>query len=67
MSRRGERGCIVSLVRDAGERCGDTFVDPARQQRPGIADLSLRQRTLNLAAIGAIQSSASVSMGKSPS
>jgi hypothetical protein len=37
------------------------------EQRLGIADVSLRQRALNPAPIDAIESSAPVSMGKSPS
>lgn len=67
MSRRGERGSIVSLICDAGERYGDTLFDPAWQQRLGIADVSLRQSTMNPAAIDAIESTAVAAMGKSTS
>jgi cysteine synthase A len=67
MSNRGERGCIVSLICDAGERYGDTLFDPAWQRRLGIADVSLRQQVLNPTAIDAIEASAASAMGKSPS
>jgi cysteine synthase len=65
MSSRGQQGSIVSLICDAGERYADTLFDTAWQQRLGISDVSLRQRVLIPAAIDAIESSATVAMGKS--
>ncbi len=36
MAARGERGSIVSLICDAGERYADTLFDPAWQQAQGL-------------------------------
>lgn len=36
MAERGERGSIVSLICDAGERYADTLFDPAWQQTQGL-------------------------------
>jgi cysteine synthase A len=65
MARRGERGSIVSLICDAGDRYGDTLFDPTWQTTLGIADESLRERVLNVDAIDALASATAVPMGQS--
>jgi len=67
MAGRGERGSIVSLICDAGERYADTLFDAPWQRTCGIADESLRQHLLNAHSIDALDAAAAVPMGQSTS
>ena len=61
----GQRGSIVALICDAGERYAETLFDAAWQRSNGIADESLRLTLLDGPAIDALESADPPAMGKS--
>jgi cysteine synthase A len=65
MASRGERGSIVSLICDAGERYADTLFEPSWQQAEGIADESLRRQHLADDALAALAAADAGAMGQS--
>ena len=65
MASRGERGSIVSLICDAGERYADTLFEPRWQQAEAIADESLRSQQLAGDALAALAVADANAMGQS--
>ena len=65
MVSRGERGSVVSLICDAGERYADTLYETSWQHSEGIADESLRQQHLCGDALGTLTVADAGTMGQS--
>jgi cysteine synthase A len=65
MASRGERGSMVSLICDAGERYADTLFEPRWQRTERIADESLRRQHLASDALEALAVADAPAMGQS--